>query len=267
MNDILLQLRPQMIETLSLLILCSLFYILYKLYTLKIKNKRRKARGTKRVKLILLTIILLFAFQIWVPGFFGIFAIMGFLSGAIVLTQKDNFMNLAGWVIISWRELFVEGDLIKVSNYMGMVKSVGFLYFTLQEVDSAKSQDLSGNIIRVPNGIVSKQPIVNYTIRRNHKHQLEFVFKGTTDLQELDNCLGYLHTYLKEDLVTKKYDTKLIKKINLKFRYFIKQDNPAGIQVKVTIFSPLQCMEDAEQSIEKYLINVSQKSENLNLLS
>jgi small-conductance mechanosensitive channel len=76
-----------------------------------------------------MSVYLLLLARIWVQGFGQLIAVLGLVSAALVVINKDNIINLVGFLIIMWRGLFSENDLIQVQSFRGVVQNVGVLYF------------------------------------------------------------------------------------------------------------------------------------------
>jgi small-conductance mechanosensitive channel len=73
-------------------------------------------------------------------------------------------MNLVGWGLIYGRDLFTTGNRVQILNFYGDVTSMGLFYFNLLECNPNFSGDqTTGRIIRVPNGLVVSNPVVNYS--------------------------------------------------------------------------------------------------------
>ncbi|MFO1258714.1 MAG: mechanosensitive ion channel [Gammaproteobacteria bacterium] len=241
MKEILSQVQSNIIETVVTLVVCAAGYLLFSFFFKKqIEEKRKRDKILSRIKYIFIAFATLFIFQIWIQGFFEILAFIGFLSAGITITQKDNLMNIVGFLIITWRELFLEGDLIKISNYTGIVKSIGFLYFTVQEVDETMYNEFTGRIVKIPNGWVSKNPLINYTAEKIHKTTLSFVFTKDTEIATLGRILDGLTEDIKHYLrKTFDYHESLISKVYVHHILNLKQSKPIGIEAKLNCYSPL----------------------------
>jgi len=131
--------------------------------TKKTDSHRRKHRLKVRGSYIAAMIFLFVVARIWVEGFTHLLAVLGLVSAALVVTNKETIMNFVGWLIITWRELFVEDDLVQIQQYKGYVKRIGVLYFTLAEISEVIPNNITGRIIRVPNGLASNNVLINFS--------------------------------------------------------------------------------------------------------
>lgn len=132
--------------------------------------------------------------RIWVEGFAHILTVLGLVSAALVITNKETIMNLVGWLIINWRELFTEGDLIQIDKNKGYVKSIGILYLTIEEVVEKTDYIRTGKVLKIPNNVVILHPIVNFTYETRpilQKYNLSF---------KIDSDLGEVKVLLDEAL-------------------------------------------------------------------
>lgn len=163
-------------------------YLLCKFFlTRNIKSRKARNQYITRFKYLFFIVFMIFFIKIWVEGFSQIFTYIGFLSAALTLTQRENLMNMVGWLIINWRGLFSEGDFIRISNVSGCVKSIGLLYFTLAEGNPDFPEDKTGRIVKIPNGMVSRNPIANFSQEKYVECTMNLIFKpkGTVDSLEV----------------------------------------------------------------------------------
>lgn len=179
-------LRENLYETAILFGVFTLVYLIsFFLIKFKIKTTRRKEKIRTRFKYVIFILFFIFLIQIWMDKFFQILAFIGFLSAAVTITQRDNITNFIAWFIINWRELFLEGDTIQINKMTGCVKAMGPLYITLHECFDDRPAILTGRTIKIPNGMVAKNPVINFSTQHKLHHKLEYVFEHKTDLDRL----------------------------------------------------------------------------------
>lgn len=100
--------------------------------------------------------------SIWFDGVEGLFTVLTLVAAALTITMKEFIQNFASWSVIVSRELFSIGDRIKIGSRSGEVIDIGPLYFTLSETDTGKQGSrLTGRTIKVPNGTVIQNPVIN----------------------------------------------------------------------------------------------------------
>lgn len=96
---------------------------------------------------------------------------------------------------------FSEEDLIQIQQYKGYVKRIGILYFTLYEV-SDTSGNITGRVIRVPNGLTSNNALVNYS---QTSHVLEQRFTITVIRDNDFDALKQILKTVVDDLLAEFY--------------------------------------------------------------
>lgn len=173
--------------------------------------------------------------KIWLDGFETIFAFLGLIAAALTITQKETLMNLSGWLIIMWRNLFAEGDLVKVGSYKGYVKAMGLFYFTLTEDYLGHKKNLSGKVYKIPNSLIIHYPTLNYT-RTNNIIEYKFIFllHPSSPLPEVRSLI---HSVLDDNILStykKPSDKDKARSLSETIVYFKpKFDDPSGIEVHV----------------------------------
>jgi len=147
----------------SLLALMVIYIIVAWIVLRKIEGKKNKHRVKVRLFYVFFAFFAIMMARIWVEGFTHLLAVLGLVSAGLVVTNKETIMNFVGFIVINWRGLFSEDDLIEIQGYKGYVKSFGFLYFSLYEVSELCFGQLTGRIIRLPNGLITTNPLVNFS--------------------------------------------------------------------------------------------------------
>lgn len=154
--------------TYTLLILASthlIFRVLvYAVLMRHIQSGRVRYSLSKILNLTHLFIASLFILRLWLPDSNTLLAAYGFVGAAVAFSVQDLFKNLIGGAVILVRSLYKVGDRIQVENTYGDIIDIGVLYTTLLEIRSWVAGDQStGRIIRVPNGKVITNNVINYT--------------------------------------------------------------------------------------------------------
>lgn len=264
MKSSMLLYKAQAIETLVILGLFFLTYLLLYLYSKKIKNIRRSERFISRAKFIISFLCIILMFFVWIPGFWRFIAVLGFVAGAFVLTQKHNIENLFGFFIISWRSLFVVGDTIKITSHIGKIQSIGLFYFTLAEMKEDGLKYLTGNIIKIPNGFVSKHPLVNYSDTKTPLHTISYVFNKNTNIELAKSEINDILSDIKNKYQTGQIETIKPTALSIDFKFSIKQSDPSGIKLTLMIKASQDGFEKVRVLFEEKLLSM-QSSGNLQL--
>ena len=101
--------------------------------------------------------------RIWLSGFQAFVTFAGIVSAGIAIALKDTLANIAGWVFIVWRRPFALGDRIQIGELIGDVIDIRVFQFSLLEVGGWVDSDQStGRVVHVPNGLLMTTPLANY---------------------------------------------------------------------------------------------------------
>jgi len=104
-------------------------------------------------------IIILFADRLKHVGF-----AVGVIGAGVVVALQDVIASLGGFIAIGFSNLYRVGDRIQVNETRGDVIDVSVMRTTVLETGNWVSGDLySGRIVRVPNSVVLKGLIFNYS--------------------------------------------------------------------------------------------------------
>jgi small-conductance mechanosensitive channel len=89
---------------------------------------------------------------------------LGVAGAGIVVALQDVIASFGGWFAIGAAKLFTVGDRIQIGDTIGDVIDISMLRTTVLEVGNWVSKDLhSGRVARIPNHLVLKGPVFNYT--------------------------------------------------------------------------------------------------------
>ena len=126
-------------------------------------------RARKTAAYISTIVIALAVARIWAGAFGDLGTFLGLLSAGIAIALADVFLNLAGWLYIIARRPFKAGDRIEVAGMAGDVVDIRVFRFTLLEIGNWVDADQStGRLLHVPNGLLFRQGMANYTEGFNH---------------------------------------------------------------------------------------------------
>jgi small-conductance mechanosensitive channel len=215
--------------------------------------------------------------RVWVEGFTHLLAVLGLVSAGLVVTNKETIMNFVGWLVITWRGLFSEDDLIQIQQYKGYVKRIGMLYVMLYEV-SDSSGNISGRVIRIPNGLVSNNPIINFS-QTTHLFEQSFtlLFSSDNDFMALkekiktvvDNVLAETYKGKQEFSVNylSKHNKQLPSRIRLGAKVTLqsKSENLSTIQLITRYYCFSRDAEKIQETILLALLTVIKNEESIKL--
>lgn len=245
------------------------------LFIRKISNKRKKTRSKIILRNILIFVLLFFLAKIWVDGFGHFLALIGFISAALTITQKENILNLAGWLIIMWRHAFAEGDYISIQGTSGVVQTLGVFHFTLEEINGNNYTEKTGKIIKVPNSHVSLYPFITYPIEHFVVVEEAYYFAFKNDLKDITQFRFDFETELNRFVQSlevrfshdeKKEYQRTIKKLKGKNPVYglkVDQKNLKGYKFSVHCICLVQDQIEVRDQINALIIKLA--SENTNI--
>ena len=130
----------------------------------RIKDVRTRYRWRKTITYVSVVIGFLLVGRVWSEGIGELATFLGLLSAGLAIALKDPIVNLGGWLFIIWRRPFVVGDRVQLGPNAGDVIDQRIFQFILLEIGNWVDADQStGRIIHVPNGLVFREPLANYT--------------------------------------------------------------------------------------------------------
>ena len=102
--------------------------------------------------------------HIWIGSAKGLITYLSILSAGVAIALQDPLANLAGWLFIIIRRPFAVGDRIEIDGVAGDVIDLRLFQFSIIEIGGWVEADQStGRIIHLPNGLIFKKELANYT--------------------------------------------------------------------------------------------------------
>jgi len=90
--------------------------------------------------------------------------VLGVAGAGIVVSLQDVVASVGGWFAIGGSKLYSVGDRIRIGDTKGDVIDISILRTTVLETGNWVSGDLhNGRLARIPNSLVLKGPVFNYT--------------------------------------------------------------------------------------------------------
>lgn len=260
------------------IVLMLLYFIISAALTRKEHDLKEKHRTRVRLLYIMSLVFIFFLTQIWVEGFTQLLTVLGLVAAALVITNKESIMNFTGWLIIVWRGLFSEEDLIEIQHYTGYVKSIRVLYFTLLEVDKNFQNVITGRIIRIPNSLVVTNPVINFSPAYLIEQQLPIILDRSSDIilakkkikEIVDQVIEHFYQHKKE--YTRSYleqrSQKIAARIHLNSMVIIRPryELPSGMLLTARYYCFAKDAEAIEQEIWAKLLKFLATAENIRLV-
>lgn len=148
----------------------SLTLVIVAMLVIKIGKKASPKEGRRAtevpyvVQYVTVCILILVLAYLWLDGIAPMLTALTIVAAALTIVCKEIILNLAGSMIIFWRELFEVGDRVQIGDHSGDVIAKGAFYFTLLEAGAHHTTEHStGRLIKVPNGLVLTIPVANAT--------------------------------------------------------------------------------------------------------
>ena len=89
---------------------------------------------------------------------------LGVAGAGLVVALQDVIASMAGWFAVGWTNLYGVGDRVQIGETRGDVIDISLMRTTLLETGGWVSDDLyNGRVVRVPNSVVLKGTIFNYS--------------------------------------------------------------------------------------------------------
>ena len=110
---------------------------------------------------------------------------LGVVGAGVAVALQDVLASIAGAFSIGFSKLYAVGDRIKIGDIRGDVIDIGLLRTTLMETGNWVGRDLyNGRIVRIPNSIVLKGSVFNYSQGFQFVwDEIKVVFTTTSDCQ------------------------------------------------------------------------------------
>lgn len=244
-----------------------------------INNIQDRKKSLKIRVILRYVFVFVFVFsmaKIWVEGFGYLLTFVGIIAAGLTITQKEYLMNFVGWLIIMWRDLFVEEDFIEIGKYCGYVKTLGPLYFVLDEINPLWG-DKTGRLIKIPNSWISTHPVVNFATEGGFlEGKAQVIFSVDSSIDKLKDLASSIEKEI-EKLLNSLYGnwkSKQQKQVN-KMSHFsfhapqailrVYQDKPVGIQLQLRYLSLRQDQKIIEDNIFSMIMKAVEQEEQLEL--
>src|SRR6202049_2811699 len=89
---------------------------------------------------------------------------LGVAGAGVAVALQDVLASIAGAFSIGFSKLYTVGDRVQIGDIRGDVIDIGLLRTTLMETGNWVGRDLyNGRIVRIPNSIVLKGSVFNYS--------------------------------------------------------------------------------------------------------
>jgi len=119
---------------------------------------------TKSLRTTTLVLALLILSRIWFGIFESVGTFLGLLSAGLAIAFKDLLVNIGGWLFLITRKPLTIGDRVQIGEITGDVIDIRLFQFSVMEIGNWVDSDQStGRIVHIPNGLVFSKWQANYT--------------------------------------------------------------------------------------------------------
>ncbi|MFH1641894.1 MAG: mechanosensitive ion channel domain-containing protein [Nanoarchaeota archaeon] len=113
------------------------------------------------------TIFVFMAFSTLIGNITALIASLGLVGFGLTFALQKPILNFVGWLTIIFKDIYHEGDRIKINNVIGDVKEIQIMN-TIVEGLLESSDVLSGKTISFPNELILSTDVQNYTKDSNY---------------------------------------------------------------------------------------------------
>jgi len=156
----------------SILIVAALWLahrVLRTSVTERIQSPERRYQWQKALGYIFTTLGVITVSLVWIEGVQYAATYLGLVSAGLAIALKDPITNVVAWVFILWRKPFEVGDRIEIGQYAGDVVDQRIFQFSMMEIGNWVASDQStGRILHIPNGMIFTSGVANYTHGPNY---------------------------------------------------------------------------------------------------
>ena len=129
-----------------------------------VRDDRSRYRSRKLVSFLTVIVVVLFVTVVYSEHLGGLTVALGLASAGVAFALQEVITSIAGWVALSFGDIYKTGDRVRVGGVTGDVIDIGVVRTTLMELGEWVRGDLySGRVVRVANSFVFKEPIYNYS--------------------------------------------------------------------------------------------------------
>ncbi len=157
--------QAQLFNTITLiLVLWIIRIVISKTIIERLEDYKDRYFWTKSLRTTTLIIALLILSRIWFGIFESVGTFLGLLSAGLAIAFKDLLVNIGGWLFIITRKPLIIGDRVQIGDITGDVIDIRLFQFSVMEIGNWVGSDQStGRIVHIPNGLVFSKWQANYT--------------------------------------------------------------------------------------------------------
>ncbi len=129
-----------------------------------IRDDKSRYRARKAISFGIFLVVLLFLSVVFSDRIGGLTVAFGVAGAGIAFALQEVIVSVAGWVAISFGDIYKTGDRVRLAGVVGDVIDISVIRTTLMECGDWVNGDLyNGRVVRIANSFVFKEPIFNYS--------------------------------------------------------------------------------------------------------
>ncbi len=129
-----------------------------------VRDDKSRYRSRKLVSFVTLMLAVVFVSVVYSDQLGGLTVALGVASAGIAFALQEVIVSIAGWLALSFGDIYKTGDRVRMGGVTGDVIDIGVIRTTLMELGEWVQGDLySGRVVRIANSYVFKEPIFNYS--------------------------------------------------------------------------------------------------------
>src|ERR1700730_165169 len=153
-----------LVALVGILIIHALFRVLERTLPLRFGQADARYKVHKFIVFASYLTILLFLAILFEDRLGRLSVTLGVVGAGVAVALQDTVASIAGAFSIGFSKLYAVGDRVQIGDTRGDVIDIGLLRTTLMETGNWVSKDLyNGRIVRIPNNIVMKASVFNYS--------------------------------------------------------------------------------------------------------
>jgi small-conductance mechanosensitive channel len=141
----------------------------FRLYARRRRDHATRAFVVKTFDYVLCLLTIAVIVKFWWSAI-NLGTLLGLSAAGLVLSLKDLVVNFAGWLFILMRSPLSVGDRVQVgTGVAGDVVDIRLFMFSVLEIGNwIQGDQATGRVVHVPNGVVFREPIANYSRPLRH---------------------------------------------------------------------------------------------------
>ena len=265
--------------TWKIIVSLTSIFIIYLLATLvcgwinrKIEDIKKKYNARKTTFYIATFLMLVSLSFIWIKDLGRLTVVLSVLGAGLVVSLQEVILCIAGWFVIVFRKPFDTGDRIEIGDVKGDIIDTQFLQTSLLEIGNWVAEDQStGRVVHVPNSMVFKRPVFNYT--RDFEfiwNEIKVVVTFESDWKKAKEII-LNHAQKEADRINKEVD-RLIRRMAAHYLIYYEKLTPIvyvkivghGVELSLRYLTEAKKRRSTQDEISKNILNDFEKEPNIN---